>query len=58
MGHIAMFDPSANLPDETPVEKVTLPTRISNALSIAGIQTVGEIREASDQTLSPLSGLV
>ena len=46
-----MLDPSADLPDETPIRGVRLPTRISNALLNAGLSTLGEIRESSDATL-------
>ena len=34
-----------------PIEKVRFSTRIRNALTAAGWKTVGEIREASDETL-------
>ena len=46
-----MLDPSADFPDETPLVTVRLPTRIFNALSNAGLRTLGEIRESSDKTL-------
>ena len=46
-----MLDPSADLPDETPIKAVRLPTRIFNALSSAGLSTLGEIRVTSDATL-------
>jgi DNA-directed RNA polymerase alpha subunit len=46
-----MLDPSADLPDETPIVAVRLPTRIFNALSSAGLRTLGEIRESNDATL-------
>jgi len=39
------------LPDDTPIDRVRFPARIINALRQAGVQTVGEIREASDGTL-------
>jgi DNA-directed RNA polymerase alpha subunit len=51
---LAMFDPSTDLPDDTPVETVRFPTRILNALSYAGVRTIGEIRESSDETLAGL----
>ncbi|MBR1251778.1 hypothetical protein JQ609_33295 [Bradyrhizobium sp. AUGA SZCCT0169] len=54
---LSMFDPSADLPDETPVDSVRFPTRISNALSHPGILTLGEIRESSDETLRSLPDL-
>ena len=52
-----MFDPSADLPADTPVENVRFPTRIINALTYAGFRTLGEIREASDQTIASIPDL-
>ena len=46
-----MLDPIPELPDDTPISDVELPTRIRNALAVAGLKTVGEIREAPDATL-------
>jgi DNA-directed RNA polymerase alpha subunit len=43
--------PAPGLPDETPVGSVRFSTRIANALTGAGITTVGEIRAASDAAL-------
>jgi DNA-directed RNA polymerase alpha subunit len=43
--------PALGLPDETPIFNVRFSTRITNALSGAGVKTVGEIRGASDATL-------
>jgi DNA-directed RNA polymerase alpha subunit len=48
---------SAELPNDTPLEKVRLPTRIFNALSRAGVRTLGEIRESTDKTLASLPDL-
>jgi len=45
------------LPDDTPLDNVRLSSRIRNALSAAGWKTVGEIREASDETLLSLQDL-
>jgi DNA-directed RNA polymerase alpha subunit len=45
------LDPTPELPDDTPIENVRFSTRISNALTAAGVTTVGEVREASDKTL-------
>ena len=42
---------TTDLPDETPIEAVRFPTRIFNALSLAGLRTLGEIRESTDKTL-------
>jgi DNA-directed RNA polymerase alpha subunit len=46
-----MFDPIPELPDDTPTESVRFPTRIRNALNLQGLNTVGEIRDASDYML-------
>jgi DNA-directed RNA polymerase alpha subunit len=43
--------PAPGIPDDTPIENVRFTTRIKNALTHAGVKTVGEIREASDATL-------
>ena len=45
------FAPTRNLPDDTPVIDIHLPTRISNGLLDLGLRTVGEIRETSDGNL-------
>ena len=49
-----MLDPTPELPDDTPISDVKLPTRIRNALTAAGMKTIGEVREASDATLLSL----
>jgi len=46
-----MLDPTPELPDDTPISDVELPTRIRNVLTAAGLKTVGEIRETADETL-------
>jgi DNA-directed RNA polymerase alpha subunit len=43
--------PIPELPDDTPLDHVQLETRIRNMLNSAGIKTVGEVRESSDETL-------
>jgi DNA-directed RNA polymerase alpha subunit len=52
-----MLHPAPELPDDTPIEKVRFSTRIQNAVTAAGLKTVGEIREASDATLLGLQDL-
>jgi DNA-directed RNA polymerase alpha subunit len=52
-----MLDPTPELPDDTPIENVRFSTRIRNALTTAGVKTVGEIREASDAMLLSLRDL-
>jgi DNA-directed RNA polymerase alpha subunit len=48
-GHLV--DPTPELPDDTPIDRVRLPTRIQNVMVIAGLKTVGEVRETADETL-------
>jgi hypothetical protein len=44
--------PAQGLPDDTSIGSVRFSARISNALNGAGITTVGEVRAASDATLT------
>jgi DNA-directed RNA polymerase alpha subunit len=46
-----MLQPTPELPDDTPLDAVELPARICNVLAAAGLATVGEVREISDETL-------
>jgi DNA-directed RNA polymerase alpha subunit len=46
-----MLRPTPELPDDTAICDVDLPTRIRNALTDAGLRTVGEVRETSDNIL-------
>jgi hypothetical protein len=48
-----MLYPAPELPDDTPVENVRFSTRIRNAFNAAGMKTIGEVRETSDDM--PLS---
>ena len=52
-----MLDPTPELPDDTLINQVQFPTRILNVLAAAGLKTVGEVREASDETLVSLPNL-
>ena len=52
-----MREPTPELPDDTPTETINLPTRIRNVLNAAGLRTVGEIRETSDEILLSLPDL-
>ena len=52
-----MLDPTPELPDDTLISDVEFPSRIRNALVAAGLQTVGELRETSDDTLLSLQDL-
>jgi DNA-directed RNA polymerase alpha subunit len=49
--------PTPELPDDTPVEDVRFSTRISNALNAAGIETIGQVREAPDGMLLSLQNM-
>jgi len=46
-----MLDPMPELPDDTPLSDVEFPARIRDVLAAAGLKTVGEVREISDETL-------
>ena len=46
-----LFRPAPELPDDTPLDCVSLPTRIHNALNFGGLKTVGDIRATSDSVL-------
>lgn len=52
-----MLYPAPEIPDDTPIKNVRFSTRVRNALTAAGVKTVGEIREASDATLFSLQDL-
>jgi len=43
--------PSEGLPDRTQLREVDLPSKIVDALDIAGIETVGALRQSSDEKL-------
>jgi DNA-directed RNA polymerase alpha subunit len=45
------LDPAPELPDNTLISQVQFSTRILNGLAAAGLETVGEVREASDEML-------
>jgi DNA-directed RNA polymerase alpha subunit len=46
-----LLDPTPELPDDTPISGVEFPARIRNVLTAAGLETVGEVRETSDEIL-------
>ena len=52
-----LVDPTPELPDDTPIDRVRLSTRIHNVLADAGLNTVGEVRETTDETLLSLQDL-
>jgi DNA-directed RNA polymerase alpha subunit len=49
-----MVAPTPELPDDMPIERIIFSTRIQNALRAAGLNTVGEVREVSDEALISL----
>ena len=51
------MDPTPELPDDTLIADVRFPTRIRNVLAAAGLKTVGEVRETTDETLLSLQDL-
>ena len=46
-----MLDPTPELPDDTLISGVELPTRIRKVLAGAGLITIGDVRETSDEIL-------
>jgi DNA-directed RNA polymerase alpha subunit len=46
-----LLAPSPNLPDDTEIRDVELPTVIKHALKSAGLRTIGEIRRVPDARL-------
>jgi DNA-directed RNA polymerase alpha subunit len=46
-----LIEPTPELPDDTPISDVELPARIRTGLEAAGLKTVGEVRETSDEIL-------
>jgi DNA-directed RNA polymerase alpha subunit len=52
-----MLNPTPELSDDTLLSLVEFPTRILNVLAAAGLKTVGEVREASDEMLVSLPNL-
>jgi hypothetical protein len=43
-----MLEPTPELPDDTLISSVEFPARIRTVLAIAGLETVGEVRETSE----------
>ena len=56
-----VLHPTPELPDDTPVQEVRLPWGMRRQLLLAGLITVGDVREAANETLLELklnSGVV
>jgi len=49
--------PEPNLPDETLISEIELPTRIWNAFARVGFRTVGDVRRAPDSDLRSLRNI-
>lgn len=55
--HAALLPSRPELPDDTLLEQLDLPTRISRVLQSQGLKTVGEVRETSDKILTSFPGM-
>jgi DNA-directed RNA polymerase alpha subunit len=51
---MSKLEATPELPDNTPIREVRFPDRIRDALFAAGIKTVGEVRETSEEALIAL----
>ena len=52
-----MIDPSPELPDDVLIRDVELPSKVRDALTAAGLRTVGEVRDAPDNTILRIQDL-
>jgi len=57
MNQLPLFDLGPDLPNDTLVEMVRLPTRIKNAVKFAGLKTIGDIRETTDEAFASIPNL-
>jgi DNA-directed RNA polymerase alpha subunit len=57
MNRLQNVDLGPELPDDTLVEMVRLPTRIRNAVKFAGLKTIGDLRETTDATFASIPNL-
>jgi len=48
------LEPTPELSDDTSIREVQFPTQIKDALFAAGLKTVGQVREMSDEALLAL----
>jgi DNA-directed RNA polymerase alpha subunit len=53
-GQMSELEPTPELLDNMPIREVRFPTRIKDTLFAAGLKTVGEVREISDEALLSL----
>ena len=52
-----MLEPTPELPDETLISDVEFSTHLRTVLAAAGLETVGDVRETSDEILLSFKGL-
>lgn len=52
-----MIDPSPELPDGMSIAIVELPPKVQQALTAAGLRTVGDVREAPDTKIRQIQDL-
>jgi DNA-directed RNA polymerase alpha subunit len=53
----AMIDPSPELPDDMSIANVELPFKVQQALTAAGLTTVGDVREVPDTKILQIQDL-
>jgi DNA-directed RNA polymerase alpha subunit len=51
------LNPTPELPDDTPIDRIEFSTRVRKALIAAGLRTIGEIRETPNEILLNLQDL-
>lgn len=54
MRRLVLLHPSSHLPSNTPIQVIRLPWSIRRTLRAAGLVTVGDVRQASTETLLEL----
>jgi DNA-directed RNA polymerase alpha subunit len=52
-----MLEPTPELPDDTPIDRVGFPPRLRGALTGGDLKTVGDVRQMSDRDLLSLQEL-
>ena len=57
MNRLQNIDLGPELPDDTLVEMVRLPTQIRNGVKFAGLKTIGDLRETTDATFASIPNL-
>jgi Bacterial RNA polymerase, alpha chain C terminal domain len=57
MSERRMFNPTPELPDDTPIDQVEFSPRVRDVLVAAGQKTVDEVRETADETLMSFQDL-